>query len=177
VRTEQMWSEHAEREVNYFVCDDLESLLYVINMGTIPLHVWGSRVADLQHPDWCILDLDPKGAPFADVVALAREIHGICDELALPSYPKTSGSSGLHVLIPLGGRLTFAQCQMLAELIARLVVQRRPEIATIARAVRAREGKVYVDFGQNGHGACSCRRSRCARCRARRCRCRCAGRR
>ena len=152
VRTEQMWSEHAEREVNYFVCDDLESLLYVINMGTIPLHVWGSRVADLQHPDWCILDLDPKGAPFADVVALAREIHGICDDLALPSYPKTSGSSGLHVLIPLGGRLTFAQCQMLAELIARLVVQRRPEIATIARAVRAREGKVYVDFGQNGHG-------------------------
>jgi bifunctional non-homologous end joining protein LigD len=152
VRTEQMWSELASREVNYFVCDDLESLLYVINMGTIPLHVWGSRVADLQHPDWCILDLDPKGAPFADVVALAREIETICEELELPSFPKTSGSSGLHVLLPLGGRLTFAQCQMLAELIARLVVQRRPEIATIARAVRSREGRVYVDFGQNGHG-------------------------
>jgi len=152
VRTEQMWSEHAEREVNYFVCDDLESLLYVINMGTIPLHVWSSRVADLQHPDWCILDLDPKGAPFADVVALAREIKAICDELELPAFPKTSGSSGLHVLVPLGGRLTFEPCRMLAELIARLVVQRRPEIATIARAVRSREGKVYVDFGQNGHG-------------------------
>ncbi len=152
VRTEQMWSEHAEREVNYFVCDDLESLLYVINMGTIPLHVWSSRVADLQHPDWCILDLDPKGAPFRDVVDLAREIHTICDDLALPAFPKTSGSSGLHVLIPLGGRLTFEQCRMLAELIARLIVQRRPEIATIARSVRAREGKVYVDFLQNGHG-------------------------
>jgi bifunctional non-homologous end joining protein LigD len=152
VRTEQMWSEHAEREVNYFVCDELESLLYVVNMGTIPLHVWSSRVADLQHPDWCILDLDPKGAPFGDVVALAREIRAICEEIALPAYPKTSGSSGLHVLLPLGGRLTFEQSRMLAELIARLVVQRRPEIATIARAVRAREGKVYVDFGQNGHG-------------------------
>jgi bifunctional non-homologous end joining protein LigD len=152
VRTEQMWSEHAEREVNYFVCDDLESLLYVINMGTIPLHVWSSRVADLQHPDWCILDLDPKGAPFRDVVAIATEIRAICDELALPAFPKTSGSSGLHVLIPLGGRLTFEQCRMLAELLARLVVQRRPEIATITRNVRAREGKVYVDFLQNGHG-------------------------
>jgi bifunctional non-homologous end joining protein LigD len=152
VRTEQMWSEHAEREVNYFVCDDLESLLYVINMGTIPLHVWSSRVADLQHPDWCILDLDPKGAPFRDVVALANEIRAISDELALPSYPKTSGSSGLHVLIPLGGRLTFEQSRMFAELIAQLVVRRRPEIATVARSVRAREGKVYVDFGQNGHG-------------------------
>jgi bifunctional non-homologous end joining protein LigD len=152
VRTEQMWSEHAEREVNYFVCDDLESLLYVINMGTIPLHVWSSRVADLQHPDWCILDLDPKGAPFTDVVTLALEIRAICDELALPAFPKTSGSSGLHVLLPLGGRLTFEQSRMFAELIARLVVQRRPAIATITRNVRAREGKVYVDFGQNGHG-------------------------
>jgi len=152
VRTEQMWSEHAEREVNYFVCDDLESLLYVINMGTIPLHVWSSRVADLPHPDWCILDLDPKGAPFSDVIALAREIRAICDELALPSYPKTSGSSGLHVLIPLGGRLTFEQSRMLAELLARVVVARRPEIATVARTLRAREGKVYLDFLQNGHG-------------------------
>jgi bifunctional non-homologous end joining protein LigD len=152
VRTEQMWSEHAEREVNYFVCDDLESLLYVINLGTIPLHVWSSRVADLPHPDWCILDLDPKGAPFSDVIALAREIRAICDELELPSYPKTSGSSGLHVLIPLGGQLTFEQSRMLAELLARVIVARRPEIATVARTVRAREGRVYVDFLQNGHG-------------------------
>jgi bifunctional non-homologous end joining protein LigD len=152
VRTEQMWSEHAEREVNYFVCDDLDSLLYVINMGTIPLHVWSSRVADLQHPDWCILDLDPKGAPFSQVVTLAREIRAICEEVALPAYPKTSGSSGLHVLMPLGGQLTFEQSRMLAELLARWVVARHPEIATIARSVRAREGKVYVDHLQNGHG-------------------------
>ena len=152
VRTETMWSEHAEREVNYFVCDDLESLLYVVNMGTIPLHVWSSRVADLQHPDWSILDLDPKGAPFRDVVALANELRAICEEIGLPSFPKTSGASGLHVLVPLAGRLTYEQSRMLAELIARLVVERRPEIATIARSVRAREGKVYVDFLQNGHG-------------------------
>jgi bifunctional non-homologous end joining protein LigD len=94
VRTEQMWSEHAEREVNYFVCDDLESLLYVINMGTIPLHVWGSRVANLQHPDWCILDLDPKGAPFADVVALAREIHSICGSSSCPRIRRRAARRG-----------------------------------------------------------------------------------
>ncbi len=152
VRTEQMWSEHAAREVNYFVCDDLESLLYVINLGTIPLHVWASRVGDLQHPDWCILDLDPKGAPFSDVVKLAREIRAICQEVALPAYPKTSGASGLHVLLPLGGQLTYEQCRMLAELLARWVVARHPDIATVARSLRAREGKVYVDFLQNGHG-------------------------
>ncbi|MEM7408921.1 MAG: DNA ligase D [Myxococcota bacterium] len=152
VRTEQMWSEHAEREVNYFVCDDLASLLYVANMGTIPLHVWSSRVADLQRPDWCILDLDPKGADFSDVVAVAKVVHALCEEIGLPSFPKTSGSTGLHVLVPLGGQLGYEQSRMLAELLARVVVQRLPERATVTRRVRSREGKVYVDFLQNGHG-------------------------
>ena len=71
LRIERIWSEHAEREIDYFVCDDLESLLYVANLGTIPLHVWASRVASLERPDWCILDLDPKGAPFSHVVKVA----------------------------------------------------------------------------------------------------------
>jgi len=152
VRTERIWSEQAEREVSYFVCDDLESLLYVVNLGTIPLHVWGSRVSDLQHPDWCIVDLDPKGAPFAHVVRLARGLHAICEELAVPGFVKTSGASGLHVLLPLGAQLTFEQCRMLAELLGRLLVQREPEIATLARRLGDREGKVYVDTLQNGHG-------------------------
>src|SRR5438132_341213 len=68
LRTERMWSEDTQREIDYFVCDDLESLLYLANLGTIPLHVWGSRVASLERPDWCILDLDPKEAPFTHVV-------------------------------------------------------------------------------------------------------------
>jgi bifunctional non-homologous end joining protein LigD len=152
VRREQVWSEHAEREIRYFVCDDLESLLYVVNLGTIPLHVWSSRVSDLPHPDWCILDLDPKGAPFAHVVKVARAIRDLCEELALPSFPKTSGSSGLHVLIPLGAALTYEQSRTLAELMARLVVERLPELATIARRIQSREGKVYVDYLQNRHG-------------------------
>ena len=69
-----------------------------------------------------------------------------------PAFPKTSGSSGLHVLVPLGRRLTFEQCRTLAELLARLVVDRVGDIATIARRLSAREGKVYVDYLQNGHG-------------------------
>jgi bifunctional non-homologous end joining protein LigD len=152
VRTERLWSDQAEREVGYFVCDDVESLLYVINMGTIPLHVWASRVSDLGRPDWCILDLDPKGAPFSDVVRVARCVRDLCEELELPSLPKTSGASGLHVLIPLGGALSFEQGRSLAELLARVVTTRLAEIATITRRVESREGKVYVDYLQNGHG-------------------------
>ncbi|MGH0030504.1 MAG: DNA ligase D [Myxococcota bacterium] len=152
VRRETIWSEHAEREVHYFACDDVDSLLYVINMGTIPLHVWSSRFADLAHPDWCILDLDPKGAPFAHVRKAARFIRDLCEELEVPSFPKTSGSSGLHVLLPLGGRLTYDQSRSFAELIAREVVRGLPDITTVARRVGSREGKVYVDYLQNRHG-------------------------
>ena len=90
--------------------------------------MWGSRLADLQHPDWCILDLDPKGAPFDHVVTLARAIHGLCDELGLPSFPKTSGASGLHVLLPLGGQCTFEQSRSLAHLIAWTLVREHPRI-------------------------------------------------
>jgi bifunctional non-homologous end joining protein LigD len=152
VRTKTMWSEHAEREIEYFVCDDLESLLYVVNMASIPLHVWGSRLADLQHPDWAILDLDPKGAPFEHVVRIAQSIHALCERIELPSFPKTSGSTGLHVLVPLGGAFTFAQCRQFAEVLARVVQSELRDISTLQRSMRARQGRVYIDYLQNGHG-------------------------
>jgi bifunctional non-homologous end joining protein LigD len=152
LRKERVWSEHGGREIDYFICDDEPSLLYVINLGTIPLHVWSSRVGSLQRPDWCILDFDPKGAPFGNVVKLALAARALCDELDLPAYLKTSGSTGLHVLIPLGRRCTFEDSRMLGELLARVLVTEHGEIATIARALDARDGKVYVDFLQNGHG-------------------------
>jgi bifunctional non-homologous end joining protein LigD len=134
------------------VLDDLPSLLYVANMGSIPLHVWSSRIAALERPDWCILDLDPKGAPFTHVVKIARHLRELCTAIGLPSYVKTSGSSGLHVLIPLGARYTYEQSKTLAELLARFTAKSLPDIATIVRAVGEREGKVYLDYLQNGHG-------------------------
>jgi bifunctional non-homologous end joining protein LigD len=152
VRLERVWSESAEREIDYFVADDVESLLYIINLGTIPLHVWASRVRDLARPDWCILDLDPKTAPFDDVVQVARAVHDLAEEISLPTHVKTSGSTGLHVLVPLGGLLTFEQCKQLGELLARVVEGRLPDIATTARLPGSRGGRVYLDYLQNGHG-------------------------
>ncbi len=152
LRLETMWSEHAEREIRYFVLDDVESLLYVANMGTIPLHVWSSRVAMLERPDWCILDLDPKGAPLKHVIEIARHVHELCEDVGLTNFVKTSGSTGLHVLIPLGARYTYEQSRTLAELLARFTAKSLPKIATIVRSVSDREGKVYLDYLQNGHG-------------------------
>ena len=152
VRTVTMWSADSQRDLDYFVCDNVDALLYIANMGAIPLHIWGSRVATLETPDWCILDLDPKGAPFTDVVTVALALKELCDDIGLPSHVKTSGSSGLHVLIPLGRQCTFEQARTLGGLLARLVAAELHEIATVMRQVTRREGKVYLDYVQNGHG-------------------------
>ncbi len=151
-RTVTVWSEGSERELSYFVAEDVESLLYVINLGTIPLHVWSSRIATLASPDWCILDLDPKEAPFTDVVEVALAIRELCEEIELPCFAKTSGSSGIHVLVPLGRKLTYEQSRTLGQLLGRVIVAERPDIATLTRNPDKRDGKVYVDFVQNGHG-------------------------
>jgi bifunctional non-homologous end joining protein LigD len=152
LRTERMWSEDTQRDIDYFVCDNLESLLYLANMGTIPLHVWGSRAASLEHPDWCIIDLDPKDAPFAHVVKVARAVKELCDEIDLPAFIKTSGSTGLHVMLPLARLVTYEQARQLGGLLARVIATELPDIATVTRQVGKRGGRVYLDYVQNGHG-------------------------
>ncbi len=152
IRREKMWSESAEREISYFLVEDVESLLYLVNMGTIPFHIWSSRIGSLQRPDWCVLDLDPKGAPLSQVVKIARSIYRLCTGIGLPSFVKTSGSTGLHVLIPLARQCTYEQSRSLGELLARISVRQLADIATITRRVSDREGRVYIDYVQNGHG-------------------------
>jgi len=152
IRRERLWSEGAEREVDYVVCDSESALVYIANLGAIPLHVWASRIGSLAQPDWCIVDLDPKDASFRDVVAVARALKALCDAIELPCFVKTSGSTGLHVLVPLGRQLTYEQSRQLALVLARVVVAELPEIATVTRNPAKREGKVYLDYVQNGHG-------------------------
>jgi bifunctional non-homologous end joining protein LigD len=142
----------SDRGHEYVLCDDMDTLLELVNFGAIPFHVWSSRVPNLERPDWCILDLDPKSAPFAHVVAIALAVRELCEEIELPSFIKTSGGSGLHVLMPTGGQLDHDQVRQLAELLAGVLVARLPRIATTARAVRARQDKVYIDALQNGRG-------------------------
>jgi bifunctional non-homologous end joining protein LigD len=99
-----------------------------------------------------VLDLDPKGAPFEHVVKLARAAKELCDRIELPVLVKSTGSSGLHLMIPLGRQCTHEQSRSLGELLARCLVDRLPEIATVVRQVHQRDGKVYVDYLQNGSG-------------------------
>ena len=152
IRTVPIWSEDTQRDINYFVCDDVESLLYVANLGSIPLHVWASRVGSLELPDWCVIDLDPKEAPFSDVVRCALVLRELCESIGYPSYVKTTGKTGLHILLPLARQCTYAQSRALGELLARVMLRTVGDIATITRHVTRRGDKVYLDYLQNRTG-------------------------
>jgi bifunctional non-homologous end joining protein LigD len=152
IRTARVWSEETQRDIEHFLVDDVESLLHVVNLGTIPIHVWSSRLPDLARPDWAVVDLDPKGAPFGQVVTIARALRDLCESIGLPSFVKTTGQDGLHVMIPLGGQATHQQARDLALVLARQVADELPDVATLQRAVGARGGRVYLDCLQNGQG-------------------------
>src|SRR3989442_10457716 len=112
-----------------------------------------SRITDLAKPDWCLIDLDPKDAPFAHVITLAKTMRTLCEEVEMPAFIKTTGKSGLHIMLPLGRQLTYAQCLQLAMLFARLVTDQHPDIATTARTISKREGKSTVDVSKIAPGS------------------------
>ncbi|MGH7617407.1 MAG: DNA ligase D, partial [Gemmatimonadaceae bacterium] len=128
--------------------------LYVVQLGAISIDPWNSRVPAVQFADYSIIDLDPGArASFARVTDVAHVVKDVLDELGLHAIPKTSGASGLHVVLPLGARVPNDGARMLAELVARRVADRAPRLATIERQVRKRApGSVYVDYLQNIRG-------------------------
>ncbi|MFN8651886.1 MAG: non-homologous end-joining DNA ligase [Gemmatimonadales bacterium] len=152
MRTVGIWSEDTQREIRFFVVENVEGLVYIANMGSIPIHLWASRVETLERPDWCVIDLDPKEAPFSDVITVAQVLHELCEEIGLPNFVKTTGKTGLHILLPLGRQCTYEQSRVLGELLARLVIRKLPKITTITRQVERRGVKVYLDYLQNRFG-------------------------
>jgi bifunctional non-homologous end joining protein LigD len=133
---------------------DLATLLYVVQLGAISIDPWNSRVPHVQFADYSIIDLDPgRRAPFTRVVEVARVVKDVLDELELRAIPKTSGASGLHIVLPLESHVPNDGARMLAQLVATRVADRAPRIATVERSVRDRHaGAVYVDYLQNIRG-------------------------
>jgi bifunctional non-homologous end joining protein LigD len=152
VRTTPIWSEDTQKEVRYFVADDVETITYLANLGTIPLHMWLSRVGSLEQPDVCVIDLDPKEAPFKDVIRCAIVLRKLCEQIGMPHYVKTTGKTGLHVMLPLGRQCTYEQSRMLGQVLAEVMLRELGDIATITRHIKSRGDKVYLDFLQNRHG-------------------------
>jgi bifunctional non-homologous end joining protein LigD len=152
LRTERIYSEDADREISFFVIDSEEALAYVANLAAITIHMWSSRTIHLERPDWLLFDIDPKGSTTSQAVAVAKEVAKALKELGMRPYLKTSGQMGLHVVVGLKPKYTYEQARMFSELVARLVIARIPDLATINRNPHSRNGKVYIDYLQLGHG-------------------------
>ncbi len=139
-----------QRPKRGFLLDDLESLLYVANLGVLPVHVFSCKAESLAVCDYVAFDFDVKLASLAVAVTLAHTLRGILETIGLTGYPKTSGQTGLHVLVPLGGRQSYETARVLVELLGRMLVHAHPELATMERVPARRGARVYVDTVQTG---------------------------
>ncbi len=133
-----------------FLVDDPSTLVYIANLGCIPLHVLASRAPDLSHADFFTIDFDVKQSELRHAVPLALTLRKLLDDIGLTGFPKTSGQTGLHVLVPLGPNQSFDTARALADLLGRMLVEIHPDLATMDRVVVRRGTKVYVDTGQTG---------------------------
>src|SRR4029450_10811255 len=128
-------------------------LLHMTQLAAIEQHPWFSRVESPGFADYVALDLDPMpGVPFSQVLDVARYVHDELEPLHIPGVPKTSGSSGLHIYIPLPPRTTYESGQLLCHIVATMVAMKHGRIATVERSVAKRGRKVYVDYLQNIEG-------------------------
>ena len=141
------------RQLDYAVFTTVGSMLHFVNQGNIEQHPWHSTIKHLDKPDYVMLDLDPKQAPWENVLQVALVCKKVLDELELPAFPKTSGSSGIHIYVPLKPKLQFGKVAAVAEALAAEVAQRAPKIATVQRSLAKRQKQqVYVDAMQNARG-------------------------
>ena len=141
------------REVNYSVFTTVGSLLHFVNLGTIEQHPWHSTLKHLDQPDYFMLDLDPKQAPWQNVLEVALLCKEAFDEVGLPAFPKTSGSSGIHIYVPLKPKHDYGKVASIAEALSAEIARRAPKIATVQRSLAKRQKQqVYVDAMQNARG-------------------------
>jgi bifunctional non-homologous end joining protein LigD len=152
LKTKQMYSTSNEEMIDYLICNDKATLLYMANLGCIEINPWNSRFTKEEFPDWVVIDLDPEDIAFSEVVKAALAVKETLDELEISCCIKTSGATGLHVYIPLAAKYEYKIARTFAELIAHLVNEKLPETTSIVRSPSKRKKKVYLDFLQNSKG-------------------------
>ncbi len=152
VRTKSIWSESNKKELRYLLCQNKATLLYLANLGCIEINPWNSRVAHLDKPDYMILDLDPGGNTFDDLIIVAKEVRKVLELACLENYIKTSGKTGFHIFVPLQAKYPYDDVRTFAELIVTIVNKRLPSLTSIERNPKKRGGKIYLDHLQNRRG-------------------------
>ncbi len=152
IKTESVYSESNDKNINYLVINHEAALVYVANLGAIEINPWFSRVGKLDRPDYLVIDLDPENIEFDKVIETALQVKEVLDKSGVKSYCKTSGATGLHIYVPLNAKYDYDVAKNFAHLIAQMVNQKIPEITSIERSPKKRQKKVYLDYLQNRTG-------------------------
>lgn len=150
--TETIHSDSTDEDIEFLICNDKDTLIYMANLGCIEINPWSSRVGSLDNPDYIIFDLDPNKASLKDLVTTANKVKEVINGLGITGYLKTSGGKGLHVFIPIKPKYTYEQSRDFSHIISLHVHEALPDITSLERLPKKRIGKVYLDFLQNGKG-------------------------
>jgi bifunctional non-homologous end joining protein LigD len=138
-------------EVTYMVCRTPDDLAYLANQGCITPHVWLSRTPDIYHPDQMVFDLDPASTDPRALRLAAAALHRLLDELGLPSFLKSSGSRGLHVVVPLVPTAETDAVKVFSIAVVEVLAARHPDDLTTEARIADRGGRLYLDIGRNGY--------------------------
>jgi len=149
IETFPYFSHREQKEKEFLLCTNEASLLYIASLGCIEMNPWSSTIKNPDNPDWCIIDLDPDENSFDQVIQAARVTKEILDAIEVPSYCKTSGSSGLHIYIPLAAKYSYHDSKEFGRRIAKVVHAELPHFTSIERKTAHRGGNMYIDFLQN----------------------------
>ncbi len=154
VKSVSMYSESAEKEIHYIICNDKPTLLYLANLGCIEMNPWNSRLKTIDNLDYLVLDLDPSEKnTFEQVIEVANVIKEILDKAGAQSFPKTSGATGIHIYVPLGARYTYDQAKDFSHMVAMMAHEQLPDTTSLERSLSKRSKKnIYIDFLQNRKG-------------------------
>lgn len=154
MKTKKIHADSTDKMVDYLVCNDLQSLLFIANLGCIEMNPWNSTISKLDNPDYIVMDIDPSPKnTFEQVIDVALAIKEILDEIDVKGYCKTSGSRGLHVYIPFNKKYTYDESRDFAQILAGMVTEKLPDTTTLERSLSKRKkNHIYVDYLQNRIG-------------------------
>lgn len=152
IETMTVENKEKKKDIHYLVCTDRDTLMYMVNLGCIEINPWLSRVKSIDYPDYIVIDLDPFEIGFKSVIKVALKVKDVLDILDIKGFIKTSGATGIHILIPLGRDYDYGQALKFAKILSILIHRKIPSLTSVERSPSKRHGKVYIDFLQNRKG-------------------------
>ena len=153
VETYSIYSKSSDRDISYLLCQNQPTLLYMANLGCIEINPWNSRIHQLEYPDYTVIDIDPSDKnTFEEVIEVGQAAYEVLKSADIKGFCKTTGSSGLHIYIPLEAKYTYEEGRDFTKLLCYLIQEKLPELTSMERALKSRKGKIYLDYLQNRRG-------------------------